>query len=520
MTFDDRVRRHLQQAGSSLEARAGRLGDVQRRAQRRARRQQAAVGAMGASLVVAMVGLSVVMLSSGPGGDIDVVASGSLVTEAAAPAPSIQTLGSTIPVVTEAPSETGPPVSGGTAEVIESDGELTTPTSIDGDNTESGQAVLAATSTTEAGSRARWQQVTPPLDSVYVDYDLAAGVLVARTTNEWFVDFGAGWEALPQPPVDMVSVAVAVAPDGAVHLVGNLDDGPCNRRQVITAYDGESWSTTVIGAAQPPGVQSTLLHAELRKSPTVTVVSRVEELRIDPLCLIRSIGMEASEVRVVADGFELVDVDGDVVVLAAEDLELHQLVVALMDGPQRQRSVVWSEGSPGGDTTAAWRIETEPSWPVGVESVIDRANPVGVVGAEVVVVSGGGSRALTFPGATPLELGSAPADGYLVHDGLLVGWSRADPWVQWDGSVVTKVDQPLGIEDDGWIIDAVPVADGWAVLHLDGAETWIHTPTGDVALASLSGKEVPWGKLGSVAGDLRLVAESPVGPAVFGLMTD
>ncbi|MDG2112347.1 MAG: hypothetical protein P8N02_07025 [Actinomycetota bacterium] len=524
MSFDDRVRRHLHEAGSSLPVTGGRLGDVHRRAQRRARRQQVAVGALGATTVVAVVGLSVVMLSSGPGNDVDLVASGAGVSVEVTPAPSIQTLGSTIPSVTDAPSESAPVSNAARAESTTPAEGQTPPTSAEDDATESGQAVQAATSTTEAGVPAHWQQVDPPIESVYFDYTPAAGALVARTANEWYIDLGSGWEALPPPPSELVSVAMTVAAEGGLHLVGNLDDGPCSPQQMIGAYDGGSWITTAIGVAQPPGVQSTLLDAELRVTSTVTAVSRVEELRLDPLCLIRSIGMEAAEVRVVDDGFELVDVDGNVELLAAEDVELHEAVVSLLDGPQRRRSLVWV------DDSGEWQEAAEPAWPVEDETAFARANPIGVAGSDVVAVTEGGTRAVVLPaspGLDPgnldlgdLDLGGAATDGYLVRDGLVVGWSRSGSWVQWDGSAVTKFEAPLAVAEDGLVLDAVPGPDGWVVLHVDGVETWIHSPASDVALVSVSGKDIAWGRLGLVADQVRLVADSPVGPAVFALSHD
>ena len=60
----------------------------------------------------------------------------------------------------------------------------------------------------------------------------------------------------------------------------------------------------------------------------------------------------------------------------------------------------------------------------------------------------------------------------------------------------------------------------WVVLVVRGGETWIQSTTGEQPLAAISGDELTWGRLGLVVGEVRLIAQTIVGPVMFDLASD
>ena len=96
-------------------------------------------------------------------------------------------------------------------------------------------------------------------------------------------------------------------------------------------------------------------------------------------------------------------------------------------------------------------------------------------------------------------------------------WWTGTAWFAWDGVTVSEHD-PVLPEGATALYDAVRTPDGdWVVLSELDDQTVVSDPTGTQQVAAMSGVDAGWGTLGLVAGQVHLVTESPIGPAVFRL---
>ena len=512
MSFDDRLRRHLHDVGDGLDLASGALTGVQARAKQRARRQQTIVGAMGVTSIIAIVGLSVVLLRSGQGSESEVFALGDVEVTTpevtVSPSATLQASAETIPVASEPESSverapaTGAEQSRESAAVPEEDPEAG-----------SSELLIAATSTTDASPHNPWTLVQGPAAGAFVDYGFAGRALVARTTAEWFIDRGDGWELLAPPPADIVSIAFTVDANGRLLVVGNRDDGPCVRQQVVASEADGEWDVEVVAEAKM-GVVSTLLDAEVRSTDSVAAVAGLREHRIQIECLLDGASLPTTGASLVDSIVSYTDEEGATQTVALEDLEVAPEVLALLDGPRRERWLA-SWASISGD--GSWVTGSGDSWSVENEAPLERTDELAVVGPRVVVVAHDGSNVSALGGELPSEMAGATVRGFAARDGELLAWGDTGSWTSWDGhSAPLKREAPVVIPPEGWLVDAVEGPEGWIVVHSDGAETWLRTPIGDTALAAVSGKKVLWATLGEITDEIRLIAESPVGPAVFG----
>ena len=140
-----------------------------------------------------------------------------------------------------------------------------------------------------------------------------------------------------------------------------------------------------------------------------------------------------------------------------------------------------------------------------------------MVGPAVVAVAHDGSSASALGAELPVEMTDPTVRGFVVREGELLAWGDTGSWTSWDGiAAPLKRDAPVAISAEGRLVDAVEGPDGWIVVDSDGTETWLRTPVGDTALAAVSGKKVVWATLGEITDQIRLIADSPLGPAVFG----
>jgi hypothetical protein len=503
MTFDDRVRRHLRDMGAEMSVPDGRLIDVRRRAVQRTRRRQAVRGGLGACAVVAVVGLSAVMLDSGAGDDIDVTVAGT----GQVPEPSA-------PVTVTDSAEDAPADEAG-ATPGASSGVTTPERAVDDaepeDTAPAETGLRTASTTTEGGTDTRpatWVQFAPPAAATAVSYDLVGGRLIARVGDRWHYDAGEGWKDLPKAPVAFASAAVAFDLDGVVNLIGAVDDGPCANALALATRDGSSWTVEVIDDSLPPGVGRVVVDARLRVAGAVGAALVVEELHLRPACLLDALEVAGTDVSVDGDSIAYRDEEGVIHVLdgdALTSLGADPVAVDLLGGDIRRRVTL---GAGSGDRQWGRPVIVPP---------VEDLSLLMLDGRPVVETAG-----LLYP----LDGADEPVDPFrgrqvtdvVARDGQVVGRRQMASWLVYDGVEVVERQRPVGLDKTDRVIDAVWTDGGWVVLYEDASEVRLAGSGTDVALAAVSGSDGGWARLGEVAGETWLVVETPVGQAVFRLV--
>ncbi len=508
-SFDDRLRRHLHETGADLPVGAAQLGAVRARARARARRQTAVAGALGCVALTAIVGLSLVMLSSGSGDTDEPLAAAP--TEVIGDELDAGSVDAAAPTATISPSTAAEDDSG--APVSTSPG-LVEPDPSVGDDEVAEQledgALAAATSTTTALSTARWVQVMGPgaAPAEGVDFRFASGQLLARYEGGAAFADGEGWRSLPQLPTDLTVLAVTVGEDGRARLTGWVSDGPCRRQPVAAMHDGASWVIDPIPLADPAGVIATPVVASIAATPSTLAVSRVDELSVDPTCVLAQLELEGSSADLRDGSLVYLDSEGVETTLGPTDLAaagFDPLALTLLSGPQRRSTLSWLALQPPGQWTMV-------DGPVGVVAPEPLA---GVVAGRLIAQTPDGLLS-ELPSGMPVTDGSDPIVRARLRPEEAVWWTGT-AWFAWDGAAVTKHD-PVLPEGATALYDAVRTPDGdWVVLSELDAQTVVSDPTGTQQVAAMSGVDAGWGTLGLVAGQVHLVTESPIGPAVFRL---
>jgi hypothetical protein len=439
MNLDDEVRRHLRDTGEQVALTPGMVDAVRIRADSRARRHRFIVRGLGTLIVLGAIGGSVGVLSRRTNEQ----------TASLGSVPLIET--------TQTPELTS------TEETVDEDSSasLASPTATYETVASAVSEDTEANSTLVRGSsEARWTKVEGPVTGATTEYMYSGDKVLARVSSQWFVRDGSSWREL-EIPASLEVIAVDLgAGEEVLRVAGWLGHDPCTRDLVIQVRDGIAWKQHELPNAFAAGLVSAVSEARLRVTDHELVLSRVEELSLDPVCLLQSRGIDAVDAEIVDGLIYATDRKAGRVVHSLEKLGPFEAQDFLDSGPTKRSLIIRS--ADGGSWGTTLLVE-------------QRVAELGVVDGLVV------HEDLT----------------HTVHDGQRLDRSQLIP--------------PAARQ----LIDALASSSGMSLIFEREDGIWFRDSGGDQQLDQLTGLPSLWGRLGLVSAELTMVVETSQGPALF-----
>lgn len=496
MSFEDELRDCLDEAATGLTITGSSLGHIEERARARQKRRQ-----------ITSRGGSVLVLTA-------VVVAGLMVLQRH-PDQTIDTAGSPTTSVVQ---------SGSSADGTDNSGSVDNSGSMD----DFAKIVVGAYGPVlplmfRHSGVTGWRQILAPnptgAATAYAvqRYDFIGGATVAQTTDsgDWYVDRGTGWQRLAMPESIKV-LAIDTHNDTRMVVAGLVEMDKCDHHMVIAVLANGQWSVRPVMTDLPPGIRSVPLTAEVRMTSNTTVLSIVEQLVADPLCLALHLaanndGMVAgvevddiAEAQLVDGGIELTDRFERKSIVSLEQLaaqgSLHAMTQSVFDGLKDLRTTL-AVGSGEDSQSESWDITT--LWAVNRESApsVPTAASLGVVTDSVVASYAGQVVLDTRPDATTdakfrpgvwrqLETTESGENAHFaaVRDGF-----------------ITAMQSDQSSSDTGKYLDAVRLGDLDIAVRADADATTIFAGDRQWDLSDLCGTDSGWVRLGAVGGTLRLI---------------
>lgn len=439
MNLDDEVRRHLRDTGEQVALTPGMVDAVRSRASSRARRQRFILRGLGTLIVLGAIGGSVGVLSRRSNEQTTSLSSAPLTetnqtlkltsTEETADEDSSASLASTSPTY-----ET-------VARSVTEDTEVTS-------------------TAARGSSELRWTKVEGPVTGATTEYMYSGDNVLARVSPQWFVRDESSWREL-EIPASLEVIAVDFgAGEEVMRVAGWFGDDLCTRDLVIQVRDGSTWKQHELPNEFAAGLVSAVSEARLRVTDHELVLSRVEELSLDPVCLLQSRGIDAVDAEIVDGLIFATDRKAGRVVHSLDKLGPFEAQDFLDTGPIKRSLIIRSANGGDWDTT----LLTGP-----------RVAELGVVDGLVVYED------LT----------------HTVHDGQQRDRSQLIP--------------PVATE----LVDALASSSGMSLIFERGDGLWFRDSSGEQQLDQLTGLASLWGRLGFVSAELTMVVETSQGPALF-----
>jgi hypothetical protein len=435
MNLDDEVRRHLRDTGEQVALTPGMVDAVRIRASSRARRQRFILRGLGTLIVLGAIGGLVGVLSSRSNEqatslNLAPLAETDQTTKLmSADEDSSASLASTSPTY-----ET-------VARAVTEDAEVTS-TSVSG------------------SSESRWTKVEGPVTGATTEYMYSGDRVLARVISQWFVRDESSWRELEMPASLEVIAVDFGAGEEVLRVAGWLGEDACTRALVIQVRDGNTWKRYELPNEFAIGLVSAVSAARLRVTDHELVLSRVEELSLDPVCLLQSRGIDVVDAEIVDGLIFATDRKAGRVVHSLDKLGPFEAQEFLDTGPI-QRSMV--SRSADGDNWGTTLVMGQ------------RVAELGVV--DGLVVSEDAAQ--------------------IVHDGQRLDRNQLIPPVA------------LGL------IDALASSSGTSLIFEREEGLWFRDSSGEQPLEELTGLPSLWGRLGFDSAELTMVVETSQGPALF-----
>lgn len=439
MNLDDEVRRHLRDTGEQVALTPGLVDSVRIRAASRARRHRFILRGLGSFLVLAVIGGSVAVWSR-QGGEESASLSQVPLTETS------QTL--------EVAASEDVPDGASSVSLAPTSPTYETVAKAIGEDTEGASQLESGSS--ELG----WSKIESPVPGATTEYMYSGDKVLARVGSRWFVRDELSWRELELPQA-FEAVAVDLgAGEEVMRAAGWLGDDLCNKNLVIQIRDGNTWNQHELPREMAAGLVSTVSEARLRVTDHEFVLSRVEELALDPVCLLQSRGIDAVDAEIVDDLIYATDRKAGRVVYSLEQLGPFEAQEFIDAGPQQHSLVVRSaDGSKWTTTTL-----------------------IGQRVAELGVVDG---------------LVMFEDSEHTVHDGQRLNRNEVIP--------------PGATQ----LIDALASSSGMSLIFDRDDGMWVRDSGSDQRLDQLTDTPSPWGRLGRVSAGITMVIETSQGPALF-----
>jgi hypothetical protein len=522
MSFEDRLRDHLEDVAVDLEVADGSPTSVQLRAGARSRRRMVVGSTAVGCVVLAVTVAGTLLVRDGQGPDEVMVSASPPVT-----------VSMSTPISEDVPVTSVPASLRRSSDVVLVTTSIAVPGADPDDPDDpstghSGALQGAQVTTTKPIESPLWVQL--PVGGQGVEFTRSSatvGLVGLRGEGRWFELVGQELAEI-EIPAGVAVLALAQGPEGLV-AVGQVADGSCGQRLVflVEGSDGQ-WAVTEL-ARPASGLSVLWSNVDIAVAGTVVALAITQESRLTGACMAQHLGMEVpadAEFSLGPDLLELRDPQGEVLAsasLAALGLEDTNELVLGAHFSRAARAV----GQIGG--------------------VLQNEELTGVAGLSI---AGVGERILmlaTSPDGwraavvdeglvwLPLELGIADAVGAQLDESGFTSWTasgvirRSLDGVQWsslEGPMVDAVSAvfavgsrvvvvSLGTED----VDDAELSNesdrsagtvmGSALWVLEG-DTWQSS-----TLFSLIGNRTAAIDIG--AGDGTVLIHSPVGYVVFEL---
>ncbi|HCB36766.1 MAG TPA: hypothetical protein DEP66_00710 [Acidimicrobiaceae bacterium] len=510
MNFEHELAGRLRDTAGDFSIGSGDLSQVRERAQARRRRRLATTRVGGVAALVVVAGLGVVILTrADPAQTIDTADGGGSASAADDPSPGGASGGGAEPRSSVAESD-----SGDDAAAADDDERVSAAGPGSPFDAELLPLVFAPSKATG------WQLLLAPgladaaeAAAVEPHFEFGGGAALARMDDTWYVDRGAGWQRLLVPP-DTSAVAVDLHDRDRVVVAGWVDAGPCEHYMTVVVLGDGSAAPRRVPTGLPAGVRAVPVAAEIRATDDATVLSTVEQVVADPLCLLAELGIDAGTAAVTAGGgIEYTDAAGTTRTLTSADVAAllpasPHLQAALAGEVTRRVSLAVSQDSPrtpgrpdAADAASKWHLTLLRSEPWDADQTA--AVPAMAVPAALGVVETGVVAA--YRGEVVLDLRpgaeSAGAESSRLAD--TVEPSRTggrDFFAVRDGSVARA-----GAGTAERAIDVVETDRGRVAVTASDDGTTVSAGNRTWTLREVCGADSGWARLGEVGGAVRLI---------------
>ncbi len=439
MNLDDEVRRHLRDTGEQVALTPGMVDAVRIRAASRVRRRQFILRGLGSLVALVAIGGSVAVISRQGNEDPARLTAASL-TETSQ-APEMMSAGELVEGDSPASLPSTSPTYESSATAEDEDTEITS-------------------TLTRESSESRWTKIESPVSGATTEYMYSGGMVLAQVGSQWFVRDESSWRELALPQA-LSPIAIDIgAGEEAMRVAGWLGDDPCAKNLVIQVRDGTTWRQHELQNDLAPGLISTVSQARLRVTDHELVLSRLEELVLDPVCLLQSRGIDAVDAEIVDDFIYATDRKAGRVVYSLEKLGPFEAQEFIGTGP-KQRSLI-TRSVDGGQWTTTLRSGQQVT--------------------ELGVVDG---------------LVMSEDSEHTVHDGQRLERNE----------VIPPTAQRL--------IDALASSSGISLIFERDNRIWVRDSGEDQRMDELTDSPSVSGRLGRVASGITMVIDTSQGPTLF-----
>ena len=519
MSFEDRLRGHLDDVAVDLEVADGSPTSVQLRARTRSRRRMVVgLTAVGCA-VFAVAAAGTLLVQDGQGLDeVTVSASPPVTVSISMP------VGQDVPVTSVPASLPGSPDVGFVTTSIAVPGTVEDDPSTDHPRALQGARVT----TTKPIESPLWVQLPVGGEGVvFTRSSATAGVVGLRGEGRWFELVGQELTEVVIPE-GVAALALGQGPEGLI-AIGQVADGSCGQRLVllVEGSDGQ-WAVTEL-AQSASGLSVLSSNVDIAVAGSVVALAITRESMLTGACMAQHLGMEVpadAEFRLGPDILELLDPQGEVLVsasLAALGFEDTKELVLGAHFSRAARAV----GRLGG------LLQSEELTGVAGLSIAGVGERIFML-----AMSPDGWQAAAVDeglGWSPVELGIGDAVGAQLDESGFTNWTasgvirRSLDGVQWSslegpmvdtisavfsaGSRVVVVSSGTGDVDDAELPNEADRSSGTVVgsaLWVLEGDTWRSS-----TLFSLVGRGTTAIDVGS--GDGTVLIHSPAGYVVFGL---
>ncbi len=433
MSLDDEVRKHLRDTGEQVALTPGIVDAVRVRAATRLRRRRRLLTGVGFLAGVALVGGSLAVVLPGSdenSGIVDLVAQ----QEASDETQDLIVESSDVSEASGNPSyETIP----ATAEesVNQSDN-------------------------VRSLSTAPWVELEGPVVGATTEYAYSGDTIVARVASEWFVRDESSWRQIEIPDsIDVIAVDLGVGEE-YLRVAGWVGDDRCSRELAIKVKTGLEWQSVAVPNQLPPGLVSSIISARLRVTDHERVLSRIEQIDVDPLCLLQTMGVDAVEAEIEDGLIYATDRKAGRVIYSLDQLASPEVAEFAESGPVMRSLLLRSTDESKWSSTPLTDLKV----------------------TELGVVDG---------------LVMAEDSEYTVHDGQRLKRDEVIP----PGAML--------------LIDALVTPSGTSMLYARDGKLWHKGNLGEQEIKSVSDQPVTWGRLGRIFAEVSIVAETQQGQVLL-----